>query len=145
MLWGIHRTNTLPFPLNWPSTLASYPTSLSGSLPDSESRDNLRWGYLLGEEVPATNKDEDAPSQHGDPAAEEPVKAADSQTPVDPDEEEHIAGSGDSEGHNCWLLEDCGCGGLVRYQHTTKSEDSTWARLIARRHRKRMTIRRKGI
>ena len=74
--------------------------------------------FIKGEEVPGTNK-EDAPSQHGDPAAEEPVKAADSETPVDPDEEEHVAGSGDSEGHDCWLLEDCGCVGLVRY-HTTK-------------------------
>ena len=105
--------------------------------------------FIKGEEVPGTNKDEDT-SQHRDPAAVEPGKAADSWTPVDPDvdkdKDTHVLGSGDcktalvaqeavepvdngieflgfgekdSEGHISWLLEDCGCVGLVHY-HTTK-------------------------
>ena len=44
---------------------------------------------FIREKVLGTNKDEEH-FQAGDPAVEEPDNAADSETPFDPDEEEHV-------------------------------------------------------
>ena len=61
--------------------------------------------FIKGEEVPETNKEES--TQYSDPAAVEPVIAAGSETPGDPDAEEGF------EEHVSRLLEDCNSVGLV--------------------------------
>ena len=61
--------------------------------------------FIKDEEVPEINKVES--TQHGELSVGEPVIAAGSETPGDPDAEE------DFEEHISWLLEDCNSVGLV--------------------------------